>query len=227
MKRLLNILLFAFLCMQLQAQEQDLRLRNEVGLKYRINKKSDLSISYRLDLKENISQFRRSNFSFAYRYKINKWLSSEVYYRYMTNYDKDENRFRLALSADKKIFKKTKIDIRTMFQHDIEYFDGDYLRSYSPDYVWRNRLKLERDITKKIGITIFSEPFINFDNNGTRLSRWRNGVGASYTKKRYKFSAEYFHQYEFIGTPNIWHVFAWGVDYDITRVIRPKKKKKK
>ncbi len=226
MKQILCSLLFILCCFQLTAQEQDLRLRNEVGLKYRFNKKNDLSFSYRLDLKENISQFRRSNFSLAYGHKFNKWLSGELYYRFMTNHDKDENRFRIALSADKKIYRKTKLDYRTLMQHDINYFDGDYLKRYSPNYVWRNRIKIKRSINKRIDVHIYTEPFINFDNNGTRLSRWRNGLGASYSKKRWQFSASYFHQYEFIGTPNIWHVFAWGVDYDITRVIRPKKKKK-
>ena len=64
-----------------------------------------------MDLKENMGQFRRSNFSFAYERKLNKWLDMQLYYRYIANYEQDKNRFRIALSTDKKIYKKTTISI--------------------------------------------------------------------------------------------------------------------
>lgn len=209
------------------AQESDFGLRSELGLRYRINKKSNLDFNYRLDLKENLSQFRRSNFSFSYDYKFNKWLSGELYYRFITNYKQDEHRFRVALSTDKKIYRRTKIAFRTLLQHDIDYLDGDYLRQYKPEWVWRNKLSLERKLNKRFDLSIYAEPFISQSHKGFNPYRIRSGAALSYAKKKWKLTAEYFYQKEFYFEESSLHVIGLGARYDLTRIIRPKKKSKK
>lgn len=225
-KKLLLTYLLACLSILSNAQEQDFGLRSELGLRYRINKKSNFDFSYRLDLKENLSQFRRSNFSFAYSRDLTKWLSAEVYYRFITNNDQDKHRFRASLSTDKKIYRKTKLKFRTLLQHDIEYFDSEYLQSYKPDWVWRNKISLERKLNKRWEATIYTEPFISQSYQGFNPYRLRSGAVVSYEKKRWKLSAEYFYQNEFYFETSGLHIMGVGVQYDITRVIRPKKKSK-
>lgn len=226
-KKVLAILSLSILTLNLCAQEQDLGLRSELGLRYRLNKKSSLDFSYRLDLKENISQFRRSNFSFAYNRKINKWLDAELYYRFITNNTQDKHRFRVALSTDKKIYKRTKLEFRTLLQHDLNYLDGDYLRSYKPRWVWRNRLRIDYKINKRWSADVYTEPFISQNYKGFNPYRIRTGASLAYTKKRWKLSAEYFYQSEFYFEQSGLNVIGVGARYDITRLIRPKKKKGK
>lgn len=226
-KQCILLILITFFCFQTYAQEQDFGFRGELGLLYRINKKSDLSFAYRMDLKENLGEFRRSNFSLAYGRKINKWLNGQIYYRFITNNEQDKHRFRAALSTQKKIAKKTKLQFRTLLQHDVEYFDSEYLSSYKPELVWRNRLMLKRGINKRWSCNVYTEPFISKSYKGFRPYRLRTGASVSYTKKRWKYSAEYFYQKEFYFENDALHIVGLGVQYDITRVIRPKKGKKK
>ena len=226
-KRISLLLLLVLLTFQASSQEQDLGLRGELGVRYRINKKSNLDFSYRLDLKENISQFRRANFNLVYARKVNKWLDAEVYYRYITNNEKDKHRFRASLSTAKKVFKKTKLQFRTLLQHDISYFDGDYLSTYKPRWVWRNRLLLDRKLSKKWSANLYAEPFISQNYKGFHPYRLRTGVSLSYSKKRWKYSAEYFHQREFYFEQSGLNIIGLSARYDITRLVRPKKKSKK
>jgi hypothetical protein len=221
------LILCCFFALSATGQEQDLGFRGEVGLRYRINKKSNFDVSYRLDLKENISQFRRGNFSFAYDRKLAKRLNVELYYRFITNNERDKHRFRIALSADKKIFKKMKIEFRTLLQHDMNYLSGDYIQEYKPRFVWRNRIKLDRKINKRWSANLYTEPFISQNYKGTYLYRIRTGTTLSYSKKRWKYSAEYFYQSEFHFEQSGLHIIGLGARYDVTRVIRPKKKKSK
>ena len=190
------------------AQEQDLGFRGELGLRYRINKKSNVDFNYRLDLKENMGQFRRSNFSFSYERKLNKWLDAELYYRYITSYSRDKHRFRMALSTSKKIAKKTRLQFRTLLQHDIAYFSGDYLREYKPKYVWRNKLQLSRKINKRWSANLYTEPFISQSYKGFNPYRIRTGASLSYSKKRWKYTAEYFFQNEFYFERSTLHIIC-------------------
>ncbi len=221
------ILLFTLLsCLAGSAQEQDLGLRQELGIRYRVNKKSSIDFSYRLDLKENISQFRRANFNLVYERKINRWLDAEVYYRFITNYEQDKHRFRVSLSSSKKIYRRTRLQFRTLLQHDINYFNGDYLRSYKPNWIWRNRLLLDRKLSKRWNLNLYTEPFISQSYKGFNLYRLRTGATLSYSKKRWKLSAEYFYQSEFYFEQSGLNIIGLSGRYDITRIIRPKKKRK-
>ena len=211
----------------LMGQSMDLGQRTNLELRYRINKKSNVDFSYRLDLKDNMSQFRRSNFSFSYDRKVLKWLNYQLYYRFITNNKQDEHRFRAAISADKKIYRKTKLEFRTLLQHDINYFDGDYLRSYKPQYVWRNKIKLSRKLTKRWAAQLYTEPFISQNHKGFHPYRIRTGTSLSFEKKRWKYSIEYFYQQEFFFETSGLHVIDVAIRYDLTRLIRPKKKNKK
>ncbi len=208
-------------------QEQDLSLRSEVGVQYRFNKKSNLNFSYRLDLIENVSQFQRANISLAYEHNLTKWLQAELYYRLITNHKQDEHRFRIALSAQEKVFRKTQLQLRTLLQHDVDYFDAEYLRTYKPELIWRNRIMLKRDLPKKFSATIYTEPFFSESYKGFNLYRLRTGATIAYEKKRWKYTAEYFYQTEFYFKQETQHTIGVGARYDVTRVLRPKKKNRK
>lgn len=210
------------------AQDQDFQLWSQVGIKYDLNKKSDIKLGYRLDLKENASTFRRTNLVMSYDRKLTKWLDIELYYRFITSYEQDKHRLRVALSTDKKLSKRTIFKFRTLVQHDFEYFDIDYLQSYKPDFVWRNRFMLKQDLPKKFTALAYTEPFIIIDNNSFKPYRLRTGIGINYDINKWTFGCEYFYQYEFdIKSPQNLSVLGLNADYDITRVLRPKKKGKK
>lgn len=221
------IVIFLLSAIKLFAQENDFELRPQIGLKYTINKKSELSLSSRLDFKENASQFRRTNINLSYDRKLNKWLDVEIYYRFMTNYNADVHRFRIGLSTDKKLAKKTYLQYRSIVQHDIKYFDLDYLARYKPNYYWRNRILLKYKYNKKISFGIYTEPFIQKNYLGWQLSRMRYGAKASYDLKKWTFNGEYFLQRD-ITNKNVSNsaILCLSAQYDITRMIRPKKKKK-
>ena len=150
-----------------------------------------------------------------------------MYYRFITNYSQDEHRFRASISTDKKIIRRTKLKFRTLIQHDIDYFDGDYLRSYKPEWVWRNKLSVVRKLNKRWNATIYTEPFISQSHEGFNPYRLRSGATLSYTKKRWKFTGEYFYQNEFYSETSSLHIIGIAARYDVTRLIRPKKKSKK
>lgn len=226
-KHIIFILLFGLINVATYAQENDIGLRSEIGIRYRINKKSNIDFGYRLDLKDNMSQFRRANFNLVYERKINNWIDAELYYRFITNNEKDKHRFRVALSTDKKIFKKTKLQFRTLLQHDLSYFDTDYFSKYKPEWIWRNRLLLDRKISKRWSANIYIEPFISQSYKGFNAYRVRTGASLSYSKKRWKFTGEYFFQNEFYFEQSSLNVLGVSARYDITRLIRPKKKSKK
>lgn len=223
--------LFFHLCLILLsskalAQQADLEFRGVIGVVYHINKSNNIKFYYRLDIDENITAFKRSNFSFALEKKLNKWLETELYYRFITNYEQDEHRFRFALITDRKIIKKTKLQLRTMLQHDIAYFDGDYLRKYQPEWIWRNRLLVQRSINKRLTAKLYCEPFAMLCHQGISLYRLRSGSSLSYERKKWQLSAEYFYQTEFFDTQSKVHMIGFGATHDITRAIRPKKKRK-
>jgi len=220
------MILLLFCSLSTLAQEQDFGLWSQFGVSYRFNKKSDISLSYRIDLKDNVRQFRRSNFNLNYGRKISKRLNWSLYYRFYSNYSSDVHRFRTSLAWKKKVLKKTRLQLRTLVQHDIEYFDRDWLQFYRPDYVWRNRILLEYNLPKKFEGFIYTEPFINLDYKGLEMYRLRSGIGVNRSKKRWKYGLEYFYQINTISRNELF-VLQLGAEYDITRVIRPKKKKKK
>jgi hypothetical protein len=213
------------LSQQLMAQPQDAQLRSKVGFEWNPHKKWELSASYRLDLNQNFTSFRRSNFEVGMNYDVLKWLKIGSAYRFVTSYEQDFHRFEVSLAAKQKIGKKFQVSFKTMVQRDFNYLNKEYFQTHVPDWRWRNRIALKYDITKKWNAGIFTELFSTAYPEKLYPFRLRTGFDLSYTyKKRNQFGIGYFYQKVFNDNqPNDIQVFE--VEY-IYKLSTWKKKKK-
>lgn len=206
------------------AQLDETQLRTEVILSYSPTKKIDLSGSYRLDLRENMSQFRRSNFEVRADYSVLKWLELISTYRYITSYDKDQHRFALGVAAKKtSLNKKYQFQFKTMVHFISDYMDRDYWMMEDPRWVLRMRARFKYNVSKKVSLSAHVEPFARNFSSGYLFYRMRYGGEVSYSpKKRHTFSLGYFYQHEFNRSkPSEMQTFSLSYEYEF------KKKKKK
>ncbi|MBL7765715.1 MAG: DUF2490 domain-containing protein [Chitinophagaceae bacterium] len=210
------------------AQLDDTQLRQQIGVNWSPTKKIDLNASYRLDYKFDMRAFRRSNFSIAADYEITKWLSAGIGYRFATSPSTDFHRFKIFASAKKDLTKKLTLSFRSMVQHDVKYLNSEYLNSYKPTYVYRNKLGLKYALKKKIDLFAYSDLFAQTKNHTTGLYRLRSGLGAEYTyKKRNHLALSWFYQNEFrIKSPQNIQVFNIEFTFDLQKKTAKGKKDK-
>lgn len=208
------------------AQMDDWQLRSQIGVTYSPAKRWDVSASLRYDRYQNLQAFRRSNITLGVSHQAHKHIQVGGSYRFITSSYQDIHRFRLYVTADKKINKRFNISARTMLQHDIKYFESAYLQQYNPRWVLRERIALKYEPTKKWKFVLYSEPFLAYRDAELSLYRWRNGLQAGYRyKKQHEFGAGFFWQHgmaqnagQDIG------VFLIQYTFDLNK---PKAKKKK
>ncbi len=205
------------------AQSGDTRYRQEVILSYSPVKTLDLSGSYRLDLIENITQFERSNFEFTANYSATKWLKLITSYRYITSYNNDQHRFAIGFSVRKtSLNKKYQFQFKSTLNFISDYLDRDYWMYEDPRLVLRLRARFKYNISKKVGLTAYTETFArNFSEY--RFYRMRYGTEVNYSpKKRHTLSLGYFYQHEFNRSkPENSQTFTLSYEFEF------KKKKKK
>lgn len=223
------IAFFGLVClplMNLFAQGNDIQLRNQIGVKYSLQKKWNLGASFRYDRNQNLTAFRRSNFNLSASYKLNKQVKLGAAYRFITAHTNDAHRFRVFVENEFKLSKKISIESRTMLQHDIKFLQPDYLRAYNPKWILRERISVNYDFNKKWRFSMFTEPFICYRDAEINLYRWRNGANVSYLyKKRHELSAGYFFQKGLsVSAHKNAHVFGIQYTFDLNK---PKKKNKK
>lgn len=187
-----------FLGKEALAQPQDAQLRSKLGFEWNSHKKWELSASYRLDLNQNFTSFRRSNFETRFNYDITKWLKAGAAYRFVTSYEQDFHRFEISMAARQKLGTKFQVSFKTMVQRDFNYLNKEYFQTYIPDWRWRNRFALKYDITKKWNAGVFTELFSTAFPEKLYPFRLRTGFDLSYTyKKRNQFAIGYFYQKAF------------------------------
>lgn len=225
MKRIYFLFVFVCAWQIVTAQFEDTYLRQRVCVNWEVNKKWSVYGFYRIDYNQNLSAFRRSNIQLGFDYKFNKYLSAGMDYRFGTSYSRDFHRFRARLDLSYKLNTKISIGLRNMMQHDIAYLDADYLKSYQPEWVLRNRLSGKYEINKKMSAGLFTELFSRFQPNQNETDRLRSGIKWSYLyKRRHGLALYYFIQHPMDGSiKKADQVF--GIDY--TFEIEKKKKKKK
>jgi hypothetical protein len=215
-----------FLSSLAQAQIDDWQLRSQIGVTYSPKKRWDLDVRIRYDRNQNLQAFRRTNTTLGTAYQLKKHLQIGGSYRFITSYEQNIHRFRIYLTADKKINKRLTIDARTLLQHDVKYLQWNYLQSYNPRWVLRERLTLKYDYSKKWRFSLFTEPFISYRDAALTAYRWRNGAQAQYRyKKQHEFGAGFFWQQGMAQNAgqNI-GVFLIQYTFDLNK---PKAKKKK
>lgn len=208
------------------AQIDDSQLRSQIGLSYSPKKKWTVDAALRYDRNQNWQAFRRTNITLGTSCQIRKHLEIGGSYRFITSYKQDIHRFRLYISADKKINKRFSVAARSLLQHDVKYLEWNYLQAYNPRWILRERISLKYNFSKRWRFTVFSEPFISYRDAELSLFRWRNGLQAQYRyKKQHTFSGGFFWQQGMAQNAgrNI-GVFLIQYTFDLNK---PKAKKKK
>lgn len=206
------------------AQLDDTQLRTQVKLQYSPVKKLNVYGMFRVDLRNQLTAFRRNNFEIGGDYKLLPWLEIGTSYRFATSYERDFHRFELCLSARKKILQeKAQLAITTRVQSNMDYINKDYFSLHNPVWVYRNKLRFRYSPTKKWDIYVFSELFAITEEKQSQFYRLRSGTGVSRTiKKQHELTLGYFIQNEFnINNADLIQCIELEYTYEI------KKKKKK
>lgn len=221
-------ILFSIAVLHSTAQIEDTRLRQRIGITYDLNKKWSFKASFRLDNEHNMVAFRRSNFDLTATYKVNKWLNGIANYRFGTSHTSDFHRIRLGINASKNINKKSELSLRSLLQHSVNFIDADYLSSYNPKWIWRNKLSYSYDLSSKMKLELNDELFANRFRGSSYFYRNRIGASFNYTyKRRHHFMIGYFLQNDFnIKSPEIVQVINTDYTFDIIKKKKKKKKKK-
>lgn len=214
--------------MNLTAQktyEQESQLWTGIALNKDLKKNWQLGVQYQVRLDENISRFKGSYFFVNPSYRINKYLSTELEYRYVTSYEQDLHRLGIGLTGRYKK-KKWVFTNRLIFQKEYEYFNDSYQDGHKPTSYLRNRFRVNYTISKRLAINISSEPFFKLSYKGNKMDRIRNMISVEYDfSKRHKIQLGYIFQPEINqSSPKMTHIPVVMYQYDIPKFKKKKKK---
>lgn len=219
------VLLILFFALSAKGQSQDVQSRMKLGFEWMPHKKWELNAMYRLDLKENISTLRRSNFEAGIQYDINKWLSANIAYRFATSYSKDFHRFEAGMNAGWKMNKKWQLSFRSIVQRDFNYLNREYLQQEIPDWRWRNRISAKFSFHKKWSATVFTEMFSTAYPENLHLFRIRTGADISFKAfKKHQWAIGYFYQQP-ISDISALRIHTFELEYTFKLNTRKKKAK--
>ena len=184
-KIVLNIIIVICLVFQVQTawtQNKDLQLRFTPSISYKINKKWQASLDYRLALDNDMSTFRSSMFQPAIDYKIIKGLSLELAYRYTTAFSGDSHRLFATLQYKYKFNKKFSLSSATRYQFSTGSFDVAYMRDFKePSQYIRQKFSFDFNVPKsKFSFYVAPELFLKLDSNPVALHRIRYHLGTDY-----------------------------------------------
>lgn len=228
LKKILPILIITCCMtgMKLHAQNNDLELRQQLALKYNIDKRWSVAVKYFLQTNDNMIGFDKSVPGAEIKYKPLSWLKAEVEYRFETNYRKDQHEFRYSLTFDRDIInKKWKVKYRPMLQQQFEYLQQEYLAANPVEYAVRNMLELDYTYNKRTELYAFTEFYTDYDRGAWYHATQKSGAGINYErKKRHDFNLEanWFYDRE-----DDQHALRISVGYSYTLGYVKRKKKKK
>jgi hypothetical protein len=161
-------LILIFFPLFLMGQESDFMLWSKASLNYSINKKTNISFSQGLRLRENASLTDELYSNFSISRKWNKRWQVAMDYRLIEEYDiffnsEIQHRFSLDLSWRKKIDRLT-IKSRSRLQ-------------YGSNFVLRERISAHYNIRKTpLAPSFLLESFYDFSH----VAKLRATIGASY-----------------------------------------------
>lgn len=207
------------------AKVDDTESRQYIGLTYEPIKPLDISLTYRLDLYENLSQFKRNSIDLSVSYDLIKWMRLISGYRFTTSYKNDRHRFIIGVAMKARSSnKKYQFQFRSLLNFDSEYLDRDYWKVEAPAYKLRLRTKFKYRLNKKVDLALFAEAFTRNSSQRYFFYRMRYGGGVEYApSKAHSFEIGYFYQHEFnVKKPSTVQTFSAEYTFTI-----PSKKKKK
>ncbi len=229
---LLVLTLFTF-CAQAQETSSARNVENsdQFWLQFQVSKELPknftLGLQYRLKVENQFSQFRSGGIYGYVSYKVNKYLSTQVLYKYYTSRFKDEHTFFASLTTGYK-YKDFKISLRGAYQRTYEYFSDRYQPGHEPINQWRNRLMLRYDVHKDWNVYISAEPYLLFDARSIMLQKIRASTGVNWNFAKYStVNLFYTFQPKFDGKrPENEHILGLSFEVDLPKKFKKKKKGK-
>lgn len=183
------ILLFISLVTFAQKSEVDFQTRQGLGLTLDLPKGWEVQGEFRTRFNENSTNYRGSYIYLGGEKKINKYISAGVGYRLgMVNGEKF-NRFSGNIEGKYKINKFT-FSLRETYQSQQQTFVGDD-EGTAENYL-RSRLGVKYAITKKLDMSVSTEPFMHKNDGVFETDFWRNRAGISYEYMKNKSVSLYY-----------------------------------
>lgn len=168
-----------------------------IGVKKDFKKNFSWDANYQIRFDHDLSAFKSSYISTGIGYKVNKYVSFDLSYRYATNAYRDMHRFSGALLLSYKV-KKIEFTLRNMVQNEREYFNARYEKGHEPLTSLRERLQISYSIIKPIKLYVNSEVFFSLQNTGISTARFRCVGGVDFKiKKNHTLSPAYLIQANF------------------------------
>ena len=154
----------------------DLQGWGGVELKRKFSKRISLAAQWQSRFDNNISRLRRNYVYVNADYRVSKWASVLVQYRFSTNPFSDAHRFRGG-AVLKYRKKKWEVSDRLVYQAQYGFLDAEWMDAFGPDRALRNRIQVSRDLPKKLGVQVSAEP------------SWSPGNGEQFVLTRIRYVA--------------------------------------
>jgi len=136
---------------------EDSELWSGYTAKYKINKKWRLSGEYQIRFDNNVSKLKNNFLELNVQKKLSKkfYLNMQYRYSWIVN-ERNKKRYSIDGIYKQKIFKKAlKLKYRTKFQIEQVQYNGQVIVD------WRNKLTIEKKLSKKIDVFGEYELFLN------------------------------------------------------------------
>lgn len=172
-----------------QKSEVDFQTRQGIGLSLDLPKGWEVQGEFRTRFNENSTNYRGSYIYLGGEKKLNKYISAGVGYRLgMVNGEKF-NRFSGNIEGKYKINKFT-FSLRETYQSQKQTFVGDD-EGTAENYL-RSRLGVKYAVTKKLDLSVSTEPFMHKNDGVFETDFWRNRAGISYEYLKNKSVSLYY-----------------------------------
>lgn len=201
------------------AQNQEFQTRWGLQLDKEFRKGFDLSLSYQARFNQDSRNFQGSYISVSPSYKMNKWLSASVEFRYATSPVWDKFRLGAGFTA-KKNFHKNQVALRLLYQYEFYYQSLPEIGQNPDKNMLRLRLQYTRKLVKDVKVYVGIEPRFMVREQQGWIQRVRNSVGLEWAfNKHHSLDLSYFYQPEFnaaesldntVHVMNLNYVFSWS-----------------
>jgi hypothetical protein len=153
-----------------------------VGVDLDLPKKWKAEVEYQARVFNDLKTFNGSFYSIGVEKGISSWFALQAEYRLSKVLKGTYNRFSAGFVVDKKI-KDLKLDLRVIYQNQIQDFDDPAKEIDKDDFV-RVRIRGKKDLSDKLDVVVSLEPIYELQN-GIKINNYRIQGGLKYhlTKK--------------------------------------------
>lgn len=156
----------------------DTQLWLGVSAKKKFNHGFLSKFQYRTRIIDDITRLRGSFLYFTLEKKLSKSFNIETNYRLALIENLVYHRYSLGFEIEEKV-GKSKLTLRPLVQYQRLANAIDIETSQQARSFFRPRLTWETDLTKKVEIYAYVEPFYKIDNN-FNVNWWQNSLGLKY-----------------------------------------------